>query len=121
MNVGTPYGVLASAKRSLSPATATRASTSSALAGLQLHLGTASAGGSSRLCASLQPGEPIVLVATTGLHRSEAFAAAEFLMDFLKTRAPFWKKAHAAEDSAAREWIAAKSQDDAAAAKWGDG
>jgi molybdopterin synthase catalytic subunit len=69
----------------------------------------------------IAPGEPIVLVATTGLHRSEAFAAAEFLMDFLKTRAPFWKKAHAAEDSAAREWIAAKSQDDAAAAKWSDG
>jgi molybdopterin synthase catalytic subunit len=69
----------------------------------------------------IAPGEPIVLVATTGLHRSEAFAAAEFLMDFLKTRAPFWKKAHAAEDTTAREWIAAKSQDDAAAAKWGDG
>jgi molybdopterin synthase catalytic subunit len=69
----------------------------------------------------IAPGEPIVLVATTGLHRSEAFAAAEFLMDFLKTRAPFWKKAHAAEDSVAREWIAAKSQDDAAAAKWGGG
>jgi molybdopterin synthase catalytic subunit len=68
----------------------------------------------------IQPGEPIVLVATTGLHRSEAFAAAEFLMDFLKTRAPFWKKAHAAESTAAGEWIAAKTQDDAAAAKWGD-
>ena len=64
----------------------------------------------------IAPGEPIVLVATTGLHRSEAFAAAEFLMDFLKTRAPFWKKAHTG--AAAGDWVAAKMQDDAAAEKW---
>lgn len=66
---------------------------------------------------SIRPGEPIVLVATTSEHRSEAFAAAEFLMDYLKTRAPFWKKTHPA-DAAAGDWIAAQSQDDAAAAKW---
>jgi molybdopterin synthase catalytic subunit len=69
----------------------------------------------------IRPGEPIVLVATTSQHRSEAFAAAEFLMDFLKTRAPFWKKIHKtaeAADDAASDWVAAKAQDDAAAAKW---
>jgi molybdopterin synthase catalytic subunit len=65
----------------------------------------------------VRPGEPIVCVATTALHRSEAFAAAEFVMDFLKTRAPFWKKEHAA-GTAGGEWIAAKTKDDAAAAKW---
>ena len=67
----------------------------------------------------IRPGEPIVCVATTALHRSEAFAAAEFVMDFLKTRAPFWKKEHAA-GAAAGDWIAAKTKDDAAAAKWGE-
>ncbi len=65
----------------------------------------------------IHPGEPIVLVATTSRHRGEAFAAAEFLMDYLKTRAPFWKKIHAA-DAAAGDWVAARTQDDAAAAKW---
>jgi molybdopterin synthase catalytic subunit len=70
----------------------------------------------------IRPGEPIVLVATTSQHRGEAFAAAEFLMDFMKTRAPFWKKVHKTGDSveeAAGDWVAAKAQDDAAAAKWG--
>jgi molybdopterin synthase catalytic subunit len=64
----------------------------------------------------IRPGEPIVLVATTSRHRSAAFAAAEFLMDFLKTRAPFWKKSHAVKEPA--EWVAAKDEDDAAAARW---
>ena len=64
----------------------------------------------------IRPGDPIVLVATSGRHRAETFAAAEFLMDFLKTRAPFWKKAHTG--AAAGDWIAAKKQDDAAAEKW---
>ncbi len=58
----------------------------------------------------IRPGEPIVFVATTGLHRGETFAAAEFLMDFLKTRAPFWKKAHATKAAVASDWIAAKTQ-----------
>ena len=66
----------------------------------------------------IRPGEPIVLVATTSRHRSAAFAAAEFLMDFLKTRAPFWKKSHAVKEPA--EWVAAKEEDDTAAARWGE-
>jgi molybdopterin synthase catalytic subunit len=63
------------------------------------------------------PGEPIVLVVTTGLHRKEAFEAASFLMDYLKTRAPFWKKQHNA-DGTSGEWVAAKADDDAAAQRW---
>lgn len=59
----------------------------------------------------LEPGEAIVLVAVASAHRLAAFAAAEFLMDWLKTRAPFWK-----HDGTA--WIAAKATDDAAAARW---
>ena len=66
----------------------------------------------------IRPGEPIVLVATTSRHREEAFAAAAYLMDFLKTRAPFWKKTHGPDT--AGDWVAAKAQDDAAAAKWGE-
>jgi molybdopterin synthase catalytic subunit len=70
-------------------------------------------------CGLILPGEPIVLVATTSLHRSEAFAAAEFLMDYLKTSAPFWKKQHAAQGSENDgAWVAAKAEDDAAAEKW---
>jgi len=68
-------------------------------------------------CGLIQPGEPIVLVATASQHRSEAFAAAEFLMDYLKTRAPFWKKQHG--ESASSGWVAAKAEDDAAASRWG--
>jgi molybdopterin synthase catalytic subunit len=66
-------------------------------------------------CGVIRPGEPIVLVATASRHRTEAFAAAEFLMDYLKTRAPFWKKQHGAQ---AGDWVAAKAEDDAAAEKW---
>ncbi len=65
----------------------------------------------------IRPGEPIVLVVTASLHRGEAFAAASFLMDFLKTEAPFWKKQHLA-DQTSGDWVAAKAQDDAAAQKW---
>ncbi len=63
------------------------------------------------------PGEPIVLVITTSTHRSEAFEAAAFLMDYLKTRAPFWKKQHLADQSTG-DWVAAKERDDAAAERW---
>jgi len=61
------------------------------------------------------PGEDIVLVATASSHRQAAFAAAEFLMDYLKTRAPFWKQVEAATGTA---WVEAKSADDAAADRW---
>ncbi len=64
---------------------------------------------------ALAPTDQIVLVAVTGAHRGEAFAACEFIMDYLKTRAPFWKK----EATAAGErWVDARSSDDAAAARW---
>lgn len=70
-------------------------------------------------CGLIRPGEPIVLVATASAHRGEAFAAAEFLMDYLKTRAPFWKKEHGARlDAQNGDWVAAKAEDDAAAEKW---
>lgn len=65
----------------------------------------------------VRAGEPIVLVATAGAHRAEAFHAAEFLMDYLKTRAPFWKKQHRA-DGQPGEWVAAKDEDESAAARW---
>ncbi len=63
----------------------------------------------------LAVGAQIVLVAVSSRHRDEAFLAARFLMDNLKTRAPFWKKEHRA--SGAR-WVAAREQDDVAAAQW---
>jgi molybdopterin synthase catalytic subunit len=63
------------------------------------------------------PGEPIVLVVTASLHRGAAFAAASFLMDYLKTEAPFWKKRHLA-DKGPGDWVEAKAQDHAAAQKW---
>jgi len=65
----------------------------------------------------LRPGDNIVLVATASAHREAAFAAASFLMDFLKTRAPFWKKEHGPE---AGDWVAAKQDDDTAAERWKD-
>jgi molybdopterin synthase catalytic subunit len=61
------------------------------------------------------PGEDIVLVVTASSHRQAAFAAAEFLMDYLKTRAPFWKQV---EKAGAKNWVAAKDSDDAAAERW---
>jgi molybdopterin synthase catalytic subunit len=63
----------------------------------------------------IAPGENIVLVVTASSHRQAAFAAAEFLMDYLKTRAPFWKQV---EGKAGTAWIEAKDDDDAAAARW---
>ena len=66
----------------------------------------------------MQPGENIVLVITASSHREAAFAAAEFLMDYLKTRAPFWKQVESALD---KSWIAAKDADDAAADRWSKG
>jgi molybdopterin synthase catalytic subunit len=63
------------------------------------------------------PGENIVLVVTAAAHRGAAFAAAEFLMDYLKTRAPFWKREHAA-DGTAGSWVEAAARDDEAAQRW---
>ena len=63
----------------------------------------------------LVPGDNIVLVATASQHREAAFAAAEFLMDYLKTRAPFWKKEERAGGEA---WVEARQSDAAAAARW---
>jgi molybdopterin synthase catalytic subunit len=61
------------------------------------------------------PSEPIVLVATASAHRRAAFEACEFLIDWLKTKAPFWKLE---ETEAGAEWVAAKASDDDAAARW---
>ncbi len=63
----------------------------------------------------LLPGDPIVLVAVASQHRGEAFAACEFIMDYLKTRAPFWKKEETPEGE---RWVEARASDDAAAARW---
>ena len=63
----------------------------------------------------MTPGENIVLVLTASTHRQAAFSAAEFLMDYLKTRAPFWKSEEHAEGS---NWVEARSSDDDAAARW---
>jgi molybdopterin synthase catalytic subunit len=63
----------------------------------------------------ITPGEEIVLVVTTSSHREAAFAAASFLMDYLKTRAPFWKQV---EKLSGKTWVEAKATDDAAAERW---
>src|SRR5882672_9576954 len=63
----------------------------------------------------IEPGEDIVLVATDSSHRQDAFAAAEFLMDYLKTRAPFWKRVERAASGGVSGWVDAKSSDDTAA------
>jgi len=63
----------------------------------------------------LKPGERIVLVGVSSAHRGEAFAACEFIMDYLKTRAPFWKR----EDTAQGErWVEARTRDETAADRW---
>jgi molybdopterin synthase catalytic subunit len=59
--------------------------------------------------------EPIMMVATAARHRADAFAAAEFLMDYLKSRAPFWKKEIGADGA---EWVAARDEDEAALTRW---
>lgn len=63
----------------------------------------------------LKPLDQIVLVIVTGAHRGDAFAACEFIMDYLKTRAPFWKKEQA---SAGARWVEARESDDIAAERW---
>jgi molybdopterin synthase catalytic subunit len=65
----------------------------------------------------IRPGERIVLVAATSSHREAAFRAAEFLMDFLKTRAPFWKREHLLTGELG-DWVEAKDTDDLAASRW---
>jgi molybdopterin synthase catalytic subunit len=65
----------------------------------------------------VQPGEDIVLVIAASAHRLDAFAAAEFMMDYLKTRAPFWKREHMA-DGTVGGWVEAKASDDKAASRW---
>ena len=64
----------------------------------------------------LQPQEQIVLVAVTSAHRGESFQACEFLMDYLKTQAPFWKKEQTPQGA---RWVDARVSDDAAMARWG--
>jgi molybdopterin synthase catalytic subunit len=66
----------------------------------------------------IRPGEEIVLVLAASAHRRAAFEAAEFLMDYLKTRAPFWKREHL-QDGTFGGWVEAKSQDDEASERWG--
>jgi len=63
----------------------------------------------------LQAGEQIVYVGVAGTHRGEAFAAAEFIMDYLKTRAPFWKRQQTDEGSG---WIESRASDDEARSRW---
>ena len=63
----------------------------------------------------LKPTDQIVLVVVTGAHRGEAFAACEFIMDYLKTRAPFWKKE---QTPSGERWVEARASDDSAASKW---
>jgi molybdopterin synthase catalytic subunit len=63
----------------------------------------------------LRPTDPIVMVAVAAAHRGEAFAACEYIMDFLKTRAPFWKKEGSADGE---RWVDARDTDAAAAQRW---
>jgi molybdopterin synthase catalytic subunit len=63
----------------------------------------------------LKVGAPIMMVAIAALHRADAFLAAEFLMDYLKSRAPFWKKEISADGA---KWVAAKDEDEAALNRW---
>lgn len=65
----------------------------------------------------IAPGDNIVLVVAAAAHRAAAFEAAEFLMDYLKTRAPFWKKEHRS-DGTQGEWVEARAEDDRAAQRW---
>jgi molybdopterin synthase catalytic subunit len=64
----------------------------------------------------LQPGDQIMMVVVASAHRAEAFQACEFLMDYLKTQAPFWKKEHTPQGA---RWVDARVADDAALARWG--
>ena len=64
----------------------------------------------------LKPGDQIVMVAVTSAHRHQSFQACEFLMDYLKTQAPFWKKEHTPQGA---QWVDARSSDDEALKRWG--
>jgi molybdopterin synthase catalytic subunit len=64
----------------------------------------------------LEPQDPIVLVAVSSRHRGDAFRACEFIIDYLKTEAPFWKKEETADGD---RWVDARSSDDAAKSRWG--
>ncbi len=64
---------------------------------------------------TLAPGDPIMMVATAAPHRTDAFAAAEFLMDYLKSRAPFWKQEIGADGA---KWVAAQATDEDALKRW---
>ena len=64
---------------------------------------------------ALRPGDRIVLVGVSSAHRGEAFAACEFIIDYLKTRAPFWKREDTPEGA---RWVEARASDDSAAGKW---
>ena len=66
----------------------------------------------------LRPADQIVLVAVASAHRADAFAACEFIMDYLKTRAPFWKKEQRGEGA---RWVEARASDDEAAERWKKG
>jgi molybdopterin synthase catalytic subunit len=66
----------------------------------------------------LKPGDRIVLVGVASAHRGDAFQACEFIMDFLKTRAPFWKREDTPQGA---RWVEARASDDSAAARWRDG
>jgi molybdopterin synthase catalytic subunit len=63
----------------------------------------------------MEPGEQIMMVATAAPHRKHAFEAAEFLMDYLKSRAPFWKKEYV---TGSTSWVASKEEDEAALTRW---
>jgi len=65
----------------------------------------------------ITPGEQIVLVIAASSHRGDAFAAADFLMDYLKSRAPFWKKEHR-KDGTSGDWVEAKDADEASLKRW---
>jgi molybdopterin synthase catalytic subunit len=65
----------------------------------------------------ITPGEEIVLVIVASEHRAAAFAAADYLMDYMKTRAPFWKREHH-RDGTVGDWVAAKESDSSALARW---
>ena len=65
---------------------------------------------------ALKPGDQIVMVAVTSAHRHQSFLACEFLMDYLKTQAPFWKKEHTAQGA---QWVDARVSDDEALKRWG--
>jgi len=69
-------------------------------------------------CGAIAPRDAIVFVACASRHRAQAFAACEFVMDYLKTRAPFWKKEFLAGARGGAQWVAARAEDDASRERW---